>query len=181
MSTPLFAARLIAGAARLARGRADGITFFNASPRAFARSLLPAAALGALAALGSVGEVGAGAALRLVLAIAVAQLAPAVISHWIARALGREIAWLRYAVAMNWCQWAVPVAFLASWVVLAAIGLRGQQAASTALLAAGFYGLWLNWFVARTGLGLPSARAAAIVAASQLGTFTLLSLPTALG
>ena len=38
----------------------------------------------------------------------VAQLAPPVLSHALARRWGREHLWLHYATAYNWCYWAHP-------------------------------------------------------------------------
>ena len=34
-------------------------------------------------------------------------LAPAAVSHALARWWGREARWLRYAIAFNWCQWVI--------------------------------------------------------------------------
>ena len=96
-------------------------------------------------------------ALSDLLATLCALIAPPVLSFEIARLWHREAAWLRFATAFNWCQWAIPV--LGSMLLLAlgmlvAVGLPRNAARGLALLGLVGYGLWLHWFLARHGLGL---------------------------
>jgi hypothetical protein len=172
--------RPLVGMLRLARGRVDGLEQFGDTPQAFLSSLAPLLAfpiVGALLLLASDGPVKALATLLVTLVV---QLAPAVLSHALARFWGREAAWTRYATAFNWCQWALPLAALALLVVLQAgmqIGLP-EEAADAALLAGlGAYGLWLNWLLARHGLDLSRGRAALLVVATNLGTVLLVAGP----
>ncbi len=174
------ALRPLRGMLRLARGRVDGLAEFGDTPQAFLSSLAPLLAfpiVGALLLLASDGPVKALATLLVTLVV---QLAPAVLSHVLARRWGREDAWMRYATAFNWCQWALPLAAMALLVVLQ-IGMQLGVAEGTAdavlLAGLGAYGLWLNWLLARHGLGLPGGRAALLVAATNLGTAALVAAP----
>ena len=174
------ALRPLRGMLRLARGRVDGLAEFGDTPQAFLASLAPLLAfpiVGALLLLASDGPVKALATLLVTLVV---QLAPAVLSHALARRWGREEAWMRYATAFNWCQWALPLAAVALLVVLQGGMQMGvsEDVADAALLAGlGAYGLWLNWLLARHGLRLPGGRAALLVAATNLGTVLLVAGP----
>ncbi len=174
------ALRILGGIVRLARGRADGFGHFSATPQGFLGSLAP------LLAFPLVGTVlmlagGAGsAALGDLLATICAVLAPAVLSHSLARLWGREGPWLRFITAFNWCQWIIPVVAM---VVLATIGiairlgLPANAAAVLAMVLLGGYGLWLHYFLARRGLDLSAARAVLLVIVVNLGTVLLVIVP----
>ncbi len=174
------ALRPLRGMLRLARGRVDGLAEFGDTPQAFLSSLAPLLAfpiVGALLLLVSDGPVKALATLLVTLVV---QLAPAVLSHALARRWGRDAAWLRYATAFNWCQWALPLAAMALLVVLQAgmqLGLSEDVADAALLAGLGVYGLWLNWLLARHGLDLSRGRAALLVAATNLGTAALVAGP----
>ncbi len=167
---------VLLGIARLARGRADGIAQFGDTPQAFMASLAPLIAFPLVASAwlllnGSVGE-----ALLGMLASLVALLGPPVISHALARAWGREAAWLRYAVAFNWCQWAIPlvaVALLLSLRLLAGFGLPPPTAANAFVLGLAGYALWLHWFILRHGLALSRLQAVAATLLVNAGTVLL--------
>jgi hypothetical protein len=110
-------------------------------------------------------------------------LAPAVVSEWLARRWGREAEWPRYAVAFNWCQWAVPVAAAALLLVLSAFmaaGLPNVVAGNAVLLGLSGYALWLHWFLARHGLSLGAGRAALFVLLVDLGTGVCVTVPALL-
>ena len=93
----------------------------------------------------------------------------------------REAAWLRFATAFNWCQWAIPV--LGSLLLLtvghSGIGsvCRGVPPRGLALLGLVSYGLWLHWFLARHGLGLSRLRAAVLVLGVNLATVLIVVGP----
>ncbi len=176
--TPQASVRLkpLLGMMRLARGRVDGLAQFGDTPQAFLSSLAPLLAfpiVGALLLLTTEGPV---RALATLLATVVAQLAPAVLSHALARRWGREAQWLRYATAFNWCQWALPLAAIALLIVLQFAlwaGLSEEAADQVLILGLAAYGLWLNWLLARHGLSLSRGRATALVALTNLGTVVL--------
>lgn len=168
------------GMVRMARGKVDGLAQFGDTPQAFLTSLAPLLAfpiVGAALLLVSDGPIQALTTLFITL---VAQLAPPVLSHALARRWGREAQWMRYATAFNWCQWALPLAAMALLLVLQ-LGLRLGLSAETASLLLIFgiaaYGLWLNWLLARHGLELSPGRAAGLVALTNIGTILLVLGP----
>lgn len=171
---------IILGVARLARGRPDGFQQFSGTREGFLASLAPLIAFplvgGALLAL-SGDRMGA---LIDFLATLCALLAPPVLSFEVARLWGKQAAWLRFATAFNWCQWAIPVVGGMLFVglgMLMAVGLPQQVASVLAILGLASYGLWLHWFLARHGLGLSSARAAVLVFGVNLITVALVIGP----
>jgi hypothetical protein len=174
------AARIARGILLLASFRAIGLGEFTASPQAFFNSLAPLIAfplVGGLLLLVSGDGLGA---LGDLLATTVALLTPPVVSHALARRWGREDRWLRYAVAFNWCQWAVPLAVVPALLVtgiLAGAGLGPQPAAMLTLLALAGYGLGLHWFLARHGLNLSRWRAALFVLLVNMATGLLVVGP----
>ena len=174
------AADALAGVVLLARGRAEGIGHFTDTPRAFLRSFAPLL----LAAMLLPGASGLHDALSGRASALCALLAQPVLSHAAARFWGREAAWLRYAVAGNWCQWLLPALFalllvLAELLMLA--GLDGGRAGGLLLLGLGAYGLWLQWFLGRAGLGLTRLQAVLLVGWVTLGTFVLAFAPALAG
>ncbi len=89
-------------------------------------------------------------------------LAPIVISHELARWWNREAAWLRFATAFNWCQWALPAAaamLLVVAAILMGLGMPSDIAAPAVVAAIAGYGLWLYWFLLRHGLRISAGRA----------------------
>ncbi|HEX3405465.1 MAG TPA: hypothetical protein VHT74_34585, partial [Acetobacteraceae bacterium] len=100
---------IVVGIMRLARGRADGMLQFGTTREAFLSSLAPLIAFplvgGVLMLLGG----GGFTALSDLFATLCALVAPPVLSFEVARLWGRQAAWLRFATAFNWCQWAIPV------------------------------------------------------------------------
>lgn len=151
---------------RLATFRVDGFAGFEATRQGFLNSLAPLLAfplVGALlGALNGDGLVAVGDLLSTIVAL----MAPAVVSHAFAKAWKVEDAWLRYAVAFNWCQWAVPVA---GFALLLAAGMAVRSGVT--VWAAGIvwllvllgYGLSLHFFLARRGLGLSRGRTLVLV------------------
>lgn len=162
----------LTGVFLLARGRAEGMGHFPATPSAFLRSLAPLVVVSLLMpSAGDLHDVLAGRA-----SAVCALLAQPVLSHAAARFWGREAGWLRYAVAGNWCQWLLPALFAVLLVVADVAlqaGFSGGRLARLLLLGLGAYGLWLQWFLARAGLGLGGWGAAALVVWVTLGTAVL--------
>ena len=177
---PGGALRILTGIVRLARGRADGFERFTATPQGFLGSLAP---LLAFPIVGSVLMLAGGAgsaALGDLLATVCAVLAPAVLSHALARLWGREDAWLRFITAFNWCQWVIPLtAMLVLLCVGIAIhlGLPTNAGAILAMALLGGYGLWLHYFLARQGLGVSPGRSGVLVIVVNFGTVLLVIVP----
>lgn len=168
--------RPLRGMLRVARGRVDGLELFGATPQAFLASLAPLVAFPLVGAALMLTDQGAVRAATTLLFTVVAQLAPPVLSHAVARAWGREAYWLRYATAFNWCQWALPLAAMALLIVLQ-LGLYAglpEEVADVVLLGGlAAYALWLNWLLARYGLALSRWRAAGMVVVTTVGTLVL--------
>ena len=173
----------LAAILRLGRGDATAITSFGDTPRAFIHSLLPLIALPLAIAVLTLVRGEATQALADLLAAVCALLVPPVISHLLARHWNREWHWPRFAVAYNWCQFALSVLCIALLLVIGALlgggGARGGSNAAVvivALLSVALvaYGLWLHWFVARTGLAISGGRAVLVVLVNYAGTFAVL-------
>ena len=182
---PGSALGILLGIARLARGRVSGMAGFAGTPQAFLSSLAPWVAIsllgGVLLAAADQTLGGVTAAITESLSALCALLAPAVLSHALARRWGQEAAWCRYAAAFNWCQWALPVVLAGTLIglslVVAAVPGSAMAGSRTALLAFSTYALWLHWFLVRSGLGFSRGRAAGFVVLVNLGTVVLLTLP----
>ncbi|MDA8251196.1 MAG: hypothetical protein M0Z28_18775 [Rhodospirillales bacterium] len=165
-----------AGVARLARFRADGLDAFDASPVGLLNALAPWFAFALVGGGLSLAAGAPRAAAVDVLASVVTLLTPPVLSQGLAQLWGRAAAWLRYAVAVTWCQWVMPPALLAAVLgsgVLIAAGVPQTPAETLAGVAALGYALALQIFLARRGLALPMWRAGVVVAAVNLGTAVL--------
>ena len=171
---------IVVGVMRLARGRPDGFSQFGATRESFLASLAPLIAfplVGCVLMLMGGGGIGA---LSDLLATLCALLAPPVLSFEIARLWHRDAAWLRFATAFNWCQWAIPVLgsiLLLALGLLVAVGLPRNAAGGLALLGLVGYGLWLHWFIARHGLCLSRFRAAVLVLGINLATVVIVVGP----
>lgn len=172
--------KLLTGMVRLALFRAEGFDAFEGSRAAFLNSLAPLLAFPIVGTAISLFAGEGSRAVQALLATLVALLAPAVISHALARAWGVEAAWLRYAVAFNWCQWAVPVAGI-GLVILGgmALGLGVSQtmAAIGVMICLLAYGVALHLFLARRGLGLSRGRSVALMLTMNIGTGILFMGP----
>ena len=169
------------GVLLLARGRAEGLMLFRATPEGFLASLAPLLAVPLAGAVILLLGGWAGPAVALVLIALTAQLAPPVLSHALARRWGREAGWLRYATAYNWCQWAVLAVMVLLLLVLGAVtGTPPSAVVGSRVFgwAAGGYGMWLHWVLARHGLGLGAGRAALLVLLVSLGVMALVLGPT---
>jgi len=171
---------IVIGIISLASGHADGLRQFGATRDAFLASLAPWLAFplvtGGLMLLGGGGL----DALSNLLAVLCGLLAPPVLSFQAARLWGRQDAWLRFATALNWCQWVVPLvgtALLAAFSFLAALGLPGGAAQAAVVFGFVAYALWLHWFLARHGLDLSPLRAAVLVLGVNFVTVVLVLGP----
>ncbi len=171
---------IFVGILRIARGRADGIDCFSASPQGFLSSLAPLIAfplVGALLAMFSDGPRRGLTGLAMTLC---ALLTPAVVSYEVARFWKRDGAWLRFATAFNWCEWILPILACLIMVPLSvgiSMGLSEQAASALLLGCLGAYGIWLHWFLARNALGLSRLRAAGLVLLVNLGTLAAVMGP----
>jgi hypothetical protein len=171
---------ILRGMGQLARLRGTGIDQFPATRQAFLNSLAPWLALplvgGLLLLFGGEGR----AAIGNLLFAVVALLAPAVVSHALARWWGREAGWLRYAIAFNWCQWVITAAGLAV-LVLAEIGLEAglPRNALLIVLSLGFmiYAMAVQVTVASAGLAITRLRAVGFIVLVNLAALLLVLLP----
>jgi hypothetical protein len=175
---------ILRGIALVARGRRDGLDQFGHRQQDFLASLAPLVAFplvgGLLLLAGGQPEAAATGFLTALVAL----LAPPILSYEPARWWRRQNHWLRYATALNWCQWIVPVLaiILLSVVFPLVQSLASARAAGTVvigLLVA--YGLWLHWFIARHGLAISGLRAALLVVLVNLATGVLVFLPQLVG
>ena len=174
----------IAGVARVATGRADGLQRFGGTVQSFLTSLAPLIAFPVAGALIELFREGALPALTLILVTLVAQLTPPVVSHAVAARWGREDQWLHYATAYNWCYWALPAVLALLMIVLgmaAGAGLPQTMAAQGVVIGLAAYSLWLHWFLARHALALSRGKAALLVVLVNAGTLILAFGPALLG
>lgn len=166
---------IVRGVALLARGKAEGLDQFASTPQAFLSSLAPLVAFPLVGFLLSVigRPASALSALADLLGALCAALAPPVLSWEFARRWECTDRWLRYATALDWCQWVVPLLaallLTLAYPVLAS-GLPGRAAIGVVGLVIVAYALWLHWFIARRGLGLSAGRAVILVLVVNLGT-----------
>ncbi len=174
---------IVVGIMRLARGRADGMLQFGTTREAFLSSLAPLIAFplvgGVLMLLGG----GGFAALSDLFATLCALVAPPVLSFEVARLWGRQAAWLRFATAFNWCQWAIPVlgsALLLVFGIMIGLGLPQHTARWMVVLGLVSYGMWLHWFLARHGMNLSTIRAAVLVVGVNVVTVLIVIGPRVL-
>ncbi len=169
-----------AGMLQLARFRPDGFAAFGATPQSVLNSLAPLLGFPLAGTLiGVLNGRGLGAVTDFCVVV-VALLTPLVISHALAGAWGRGPAWPRFATASNWCQWLVPL--FGAVVVLTAtlldrIGMPGRPLLGAAFLGLFLYGIALQWFLARFGLGISRGRAGLLVLSTIVGTLFLVVIP----
>ena len=181
------AVRILRAMALCARFRPEGIALFGDTPPAFLASLAPLIAFPLVATLMSITSRGASGEVVSDIAVFLqafdALLVLPVVSNAFARFWGREEAWLRYATAANWCHWLLEAAFMLAIfaaAVLAGFGLPGNELLGPFLLAAAVYSLWLQFFLARRGLGLRRGRAWILVIVGNLIAAILIVGPTLL-
>ncbi|MFT8467221.1 hypothetical protein [Acetobacter syzygii] len=157
------ARRILQGMMLLAGGKREGLAFFEGTPDAFGAALAPQMAcilVGGIQIFLLPDKLMS--ATKLLLSFCVLLL-PAVVSHFYAHRWGRGALWLRYITAATWCGWVVVLISLACAVIAAVItpDVARQPAFIGALaFCAAAYELWLQWFVAKVGLGISGGRAA---------------------
>ncbi len=175
---------ILRGLALLACFRAEGLTRFEATPRAFVASLTPWLAFllvgGVMLALH--GRVVEGATDSAVLLTSL--LLPAVVSQALSAFWKRDALWLRYVTAYTWCEWLMLVAYAVSLLLASfcvAAGMPARIAPIVLLSAVGVYWLGLHFFLARAALALSRTRAALVVAAVILSYAALLAVGRGVG
>lgn len=174
---------ILRGVALLARFRAEGLDCFGGGVQQVLGSLAPLLTLPVVFLVVMLLSGGDGHEMAELLSVIDALLVQIALSEALARRWGREAEWGRYAVAFNWCQWAVPVVGMALMVglrVLVDAGFPPTLAAPLAVLALACYALALQWFVARHGLRVGSGRAAFLVLGVNLCTAAVVVLPAQL-
>lgn len=171
---------MLRGIFEIATGRAQGLGRFGASPHDFLVSLYVLMTVPVLSALVMMFRRGVGGGLAILLLLVCALLAPAVISHFVARLWGREALWLHFATVFNWSRFAIVSVFavmLLVTAILIGLGVSSDSAAELLVVVVSFYSLWLEWFVARHALRLSGGRAVLVVLAMNIGTFLVLAAP----
>ncbi|MFT8664905.1 hypothetical protein [Acetobacter orientalis] len=168
--------KIFQGMLLLASGRREGIQNFSGTPDSFGAALAPQLAFLLVGAfqLFFVPDKIMGAT-KVVLSLCTILL-PAVVTHFFAKRWGRGALWLRYITAATWTNWIVLLVTLVATLLAAILfpPLLEQTGFIKALVVvAAVYELWLQWFVARAGLGLSGVRAAVLYAAVLLATFAL--------
>ena len=98
---------------RLARFDAEGFEAFAPTSQALLNSFAPLLALPLVGGLLQIVQGDVVDGVSDLLATVVALLTPLVVGEAFARIWGREMRWARFAVASNWCQWALPMLLLA--------------------------------------------------------------------
>ena len=160
----------LAGAFLLGRGRPEGLALVESTPAGAWRSFIAAAiclpaflalrVFGWAAAAPPAGGLSRPLAAELI-GYALGWVIFALASLPVVQNFGRGAAWPRFIAAWNWTT----VVQYLLWLALAvpvALGVGGLLVQGLTLAAFG-YAMWLEWFVARTALGLPGLRAAALV------------------
>ncbi|MBB2174491.1 hypothetical protein [Gluconacetobacter johannae] len=167
-SLPGGAGNIFRGMLLLGRGRRDGMGCFGATPDAVLTALAPRIALWLVGGLLTIAQAPGGLSGTKVVFSLCLVLAPAVVTHLLARLWGREALWPRYMTAALWCDWLVLFVMLGSVALLAVVLPSGTNTLKAVLLLNGVvlgYNLWLTWFVARVGLALGVWRAIVVVIA----------------
>jgi hypothetical protein len=162
---------IVRGLFLLARGKAEGVKEFGASPDNFTASLAPLIAFPLVGAAILAMEGDWKFALVSFFSRMCAVLLLPLMVHEFARRLGREALWWRAATALNWSFWMIlPVLFIAAFLgaLLVQFGVVMQEAEYFVLGFAGGYLLWYRWVIVKAGLGLSSAQAVAFVALSSV-------------
>ena len=171
---------ILRGMGQLARLRGIGIQQFPATRQAFFNSLAPWLALplvgGVMLLMG--GQVRA--AMGNLLFAVVALLAPAVVSHALARWWGRGARWLRYAIAFNWCQWVITAGGLTA-LLLGEIALQIGMPRNAVLivLSLGFmgYAMAVQITLSSFALEITKLRATGFMIMVNLAALLLVLLP----
>jgi hypothetical protein len=178
------------GAFLLARGRADGLLLISAPPEAemavAARSFWAVAVcLPAFLCLHLMDWAGGGMppapaqSLSLdFMGYIIGWVGFALLSHGLARFMGRGALWPRFITAWNWCN-VVQYLMLVAAGMPALLGLPAPLSQTAWLVAMG-WALWLEWYATRLALSIPGGQAAALVGLDfALGLFLVALTGTA--
>nr|WP_298796031.1 hypothetical protein [uncultured Acetobacter sp.] len=156
------ARKILQGMLLLASGRREGIGCFQGTRDSFGAALAPQLALllvGIFQAAMQPGKVMGFTKLLLSLCVV---LLPAVVSQFYARKWGRDALWLRYITAATWCGWVVVLISMAATLLAGLLFpavLQQPGFMGSLMLTVSVYEMWLQWYVARVGLGLSRGRA----------------------
>ncbi len=177
----------LAGALLLARGRAEGMHLVAADDEpaqvAAARSFWAAAlCLPAFICLQLIGlaqeprlppHAAHGFALQL-LGYVIDWAGYALLSLWLARAMGKRAQWPRFIAAWNWCN-VVQYLLLVAASLPPLLGLPAIVGETAWLVATG-WALWIEWYATRLALDVSGLQAAGLVLLDEALGFGLLAL-----
>ncbi len=89
----------------------------------------------------------------------------AVLTWWLARALGRAVLWPTFIATWNWCN-VVQSLLLVTAKLPWLLGMPDMVGETVELVAVG-WALWLEWYVARLALGLTAIQAVGLVVLAE--------------
>lgn len=171
--------RILQGMLLLASRRREGISCFEGTPDSFGAAIAPQLAMLIVGALQVFMVPDKMLGLTKVLLSLCVVLLPAVVSQFYAQRWGRQALWLRYITAATWCNWVVLLISLGATVlagllfpaILTQPGFMGALVLSVAV-----YEMWLQWYVARIGLGLTRPKALVLYVSILAATLALYGL-----
>lgn len=171
--------KILQGMLLLASGRREGITCFEGTPDAFGAAIAPQLAMLIVGLLQVFLVSDKLLGLTKILLSLCVVLLPAVVSQFYAHRWGRDVLWLRYITAATWCNWVVLLISLGATIlagvlfpaILTQPGFMGALVLSVAV-----YEMWLQWYVARVGLGLSRGRALLLYVSILASTLVLYAL-----
>lgn len=168
--------KILQGMLLLASGRREGILNFSSTPDAFGAALAPQLAfllVGAFQVLLVTNKV---MGLTKVLLSLCTILLPAVVTHFYAKRWARDALWLRYITAATWSNWVVLLVTLVATLLAGLLFptvLEQPGFLKALVVGAALYEMWLQWFIARAGLGISGLRAFVLYASVMLATCAL--------
>lgn len=171
--------KILQGMLLLASGRREGIGCFQGTPDSFVTSLAPQLALLLVGLFQAAMQPNKALGFTKLLLSLCVVLLPAVVSQLYAHRWGRDALWLRYITAATWCGWVVVLISLAATILAGVLfpPLLHQPGFMAALMVTvSVYEMWLQWYVARVGLGLSRGRAAILYISVLAITFVLYAL-----
>ena len=160
--------------------RKEGLEDFGNTPDAYLASLAPLIAYALVSCVLSAADGHIENAAQVFLMMVCSWLAPAVISHPIARVWGRGDAWPRYANIVNWSQMLMFLVLSAA-LAIAKLAVTAGLPQNPVLLFCGIavvvYAICFHWFVARGTLALSRWRTVALLLSVVIGNYLVVAVP----
>ncbi|GBR24772.1 hypothetical protein AA0473_0724 [Acetobacter orleanensis NRIC 0473] len=163
----------------LASGRREGIGCFQGTRDSFGAALAPQLAFLLVGVFQAVLQPDKALGFTKLLLSLCVVLLPAVVSQFYAHKWGRDALWLRYITAATWCGWVVVLISVVATVLAGVLFpplLHQAGFMASLMVTVSLYEMWLQWYVARVGLGLSRGRAALLYVSVLLATLVLYGL-----